>query len=65
MDEQTIELRGGRAPSRREDAVAVVRQLLQQGVAVERAAEGAGFASARDMRRVWHKFESVNPGQLA
>ena len=45
--------------------VAVVRQLLQQGVAVERAAEGAGFASARDMRRVWHKFESVNPGQLA
>ena len=45
--------------------VAVVRQLLQQGVPVERAAEGAGFASARDMRRVWHKFESISPGQLS
>jgi transcriptional regulator GlxA family with amidase domain len=45
--------------------VAVVRQLLQQGVPVERAAEGAGFASARDMRRVWAKFEQQLPGQVA
>lgn len=44
--------------------VAVVRQLLQQGTPVERAAEGAGFASARDMRRVWGKFEAQSPGQL-
>ena len=42
----------------------LVRQLLQQGVAVERAAEGGGFASARDMRRVWAKFEPQLPGQV-
>ena len=44
--------------------VALVRQLLQQGVAVERAAEGGGFASARAMRRVWAKFETQLPGQV-
>ncbi|MFC3530973.1 GlxA family transcriptional regulator [Vogesella facilis] len=43
--------------------IAVVRQLLQQGSSVERAAEGAGFSSARDMRRVWQKYQPGSPGQ--
>lgn len=43
--------------------VALAHQLLRQGVSVERAADGAGFASARDLRRVWHKFEAGAPGR--
>ncbi|MFC3625041.1 GlxA family transcriptional regulator [Vogesella amnigena] len=45
--------------------ISLVRQLLQQGVSVERAAEGAGFGSARDMRRVWSKYLPGSPGRPA
>lgn len=44
--------------------VARARQLIGQGASVERAAEGAGFGSARALRRVWQKFEPGTPGQL-
>lgn len=35
--------------------------LAQHGWPVERVAEACGFASARDLRRVWRKYESGSP----
>lgn len=45
--------------------VELARQLLGQGLSVERAAEGAGFASARDLRRVWKRHAAGTPAQPA
>ncbi len=45
--------------------VELARQLLGQGLSVERAAEGAGFASARDLRRVWKRHAAGTPTQPA
>lgn len=42
--------------------VARAKQLLaQHGWPVERVAEACGFASARDLRRVWRKYEPGSP----
>ncbi|VVE10921.1 HTH-type transcriptional regulator CdhR [Pandoraea iniqua] len=42
--------------------IALVREMLGNSqLDLERIAERAGFASARHMRRVWHKFEAVPP----
>ncbi|MCB6183349.1 GlxA family transcriptional regulator [Leeia sp. TBRC 13508] len=42
--------------------VAYARQLIQAtNVPIERVAEKSGFASARDFRRVWAKFEPLPP----
>ncbi|GGY03521.1 GlxA family transcriptional regulator [Paludibacterium paludis] len=41
--------------------IALARILLSQGMSVERAADGAGFGSARALRRVWMKFEVGTP----
>lgn len=42
--------------------VARAKQLLaQHGWQVERVAEACGFASARDLRRVWRKYEPGSP----
>ncbi|MDZ7891194.1 MAG: helix-turn-helix domain-containing protein [Rhodoferax sp.] len=42
--------------------IARAKQLLaQHGWPVERVAEACGFASARDLRRVWRKYESGTP----
>jgi transcriptional regulator GlxA family with amidase domain len=35
--------------------------LARQGLPVERVAEACGFASARDLRRVWRKYEAGSP----
>ncbi len=35
--------------------------LAQRGMSVERVAEACGFASARDLRRVWRKYEAGSP----
>ncbi len=35
--------------------------LARQGWPVERVAEACGFASARDLRRVWRKYEDGSP----
>lgn len=35
--------------------------LSRRGWPVERVAEACGFASARDLRRVWHKYEDGSP----
>ena len=42
--------------------IARAKQLLaQHGWPVERVAEACGFASARDLRRVWRKYEPGSP----
>ena len=45
--------------------VARARELLaDRQLSVERVAELAGFASARDFRRVWQRYEGVAPSAL-
>ncbi len=41
--------------------VELARQLIAMGQSVERAATGAGFASARDLRRVWKQHTKGSP----
>lgn len=42
--------------------IARAKELLaRQGLPVERVAEACGFASARDLRRVWRKYEAGSP----
>lgn len=41
--------------------IELARQLLDQGLSVERAAEGAGFGSARDLRRIWKRYAAGSP----
>ncbi len=42
--------------------IARAKELLaRQGLPVERVAEACGFASARDLRRVWRKYEPGSP----
>jgi transcriptional regulator GlxA family with amidase domain len=44
--------------------VALARELLaHSGLALERVAQQAGFGTARQMRRVWQKFDALPPGQ--
>lgn len=43
--------------------IARAKELLARpGMSVERVAEACGFASARDLRRVWRKYETGSPG---
>ncbi len=46
--------------------IARAQQLLaaQPALSVERVAERCGFASARDFRRVWHRFAQGAPGDM-
>ncbi len=46
--------------------IARAQQLLaaQPALSVERVAEHCGFASARDFRRVWHRFAQGAPGDV-
>ncbi len=42
------------------------RELLtQQALPIERAAEGAGFGSALQLRRVWRKYEAAPPSAIS
>ena len=44
--------------------IALARELLaQSSLDLERIAERAGFGSARQLRRVWQKFDTQPPGQ--
>ena len=43
--------------------IEIARQLLAQGLSVERAAEDVGFASARDLRRVWKRHAPGTPAR--
>jgi len=44
--------------------VALARELLAgSSLDLERVAERSGFGSARQMRRVWQKFDALPPGQ--
>jgi hypothetical protein len=45
--------------------IELARQLLAQGLSVERAADGAGFASARDLRRIWKRHATGTPAKPA
>jgi transcriptional regulator GlxA family with amidase domain len=46
--------------------VARAQQLLERPeLTIERVAEQAGFASARDFRRVWRRYYDTPPGQAA
>ncbi|MFP3183011.1 MAG: helix-turn-helix domain-containing protein [Paraburkholderia sp.] len=46
--------------------VARAHQLLERpALTLERVAEQAGFASARDFRRVWRRYYDTPPGQAA
>jgi transcriptional regulator GlxA family with amidase domain len=46
--------------------VARAEQLLARAdLTIERVAEQAGFASARDFRRVWRRYRDTPPGQAA
>jgi transcriptional regulator GlxA family with amidase domain len=36
--------------------------LTQQGISVDRVAKACGFGSARDLRRVWRRYENGSPG---
>lgn len=45
--------------------VASAHQLLEHSdLNIERVAEAAGFASARDFRRVWRRYHDTPPGQV-
>lgn len=45
--------------------IALARDLLTQSqLSVERIAERAGFGSARQLRRIWKKFEATTPSRF-
>jgi transcriptional regulator GlxA family with amidase domain len=45
--------------------IAVAKDLLHKdpNLSIERVSEQCGFGSARDFRRVWHRYSSGTPGQ--
>jgi transcriptional regulator GlxA family with amidase domain len=45
--------------------IELARQLIAHGMSVERAAEGAGFGSARDLRRIWKRHAGGSPSHPA